>query len=77
MFTKIYKPIVIKKSMEKGRIEIWIEDNKKKYLLILAFLGFVLTGIFSYLTGNPKVIKFGFIISFIFILTDLSIHGGN
>ena len=60
--------------MEKDRIEIWIEDNRKKYLLILTFLGFGLMGIFSYLSGNPKLIKFGFIISFMFILTDLSIH---
>ena len=63
--------------MQKDKIELWIEENHGKYLFILAFLGFGLMTIFSHLAGNSKIIYIGFITSFLFILTDLLIHGGN
>ena len=64
--------------MEKDKIEIWIENNRKKYLLILAGLGYVLGYLFFYLVGNSHWVGMGFkigsLIAVLFVIADLMIH---
>ncbi len=62
----------------KDKLELWIENNRVKYLFLLAGLGYFLGYLFFYLVGHSNWIEMGFrvgsLIAATFIVIDLTIH---